>query len=184
MMAARGVLVPTLRASSSTIVVACRTQYVRCAPRSQIRSPALRSLKTVASQSRVQPTLLARVFDLAASNRPSPPWCATVARVHCSCDVRSVPEPPVRRPGEFGGGDGSHIEPEDPTRGARYREPSPSQGATQGQAPPQQSKQQPEAEEETRYEYVNPKTGERGGPRGPEPTRYGDWERKGRCSDF
>ena len=25
---------------------------------------------------------------------------------------------------------------------------------------------------------------ERGGPKGPEPTRYGDWERKGRCSDF
>ncbi|MGH8162694.1 MAG: DUF1674 domain-containing protein [Gammaproteobacteria bacterium] len=23
-----------------------------------------------------------------------------------------------------------------------------------------------------------------GGPRGPEPTRYGDWERKGRCIDF
>jgi len=23
-----------------------------------------------------------------------------------------------------------------------------------------------------------------GGPKGPEPTRYGDWERKGRCSDF
>nr|WP_211106507.1 succinate dehydrogenase assembly factor 4 [Nitrospirillum iridis] len=23
-----------------------------------------------------------------------------------------------------------------------------------------------------------------GGPAGPEPTRYGDWERKGRCSDF
>ena len=23
-----------------------------------------------------------------------------------------------------------------------------------------------------------------GGPRGPEPTRYGDWEVKGRCSDF
>ena len=31
---------------------------------------------------------------------------------------------------------------------------------------------------------VNPKTGERGGPRGPEPTRYGDWERKGRVTDF
>merc|ERR1719376_957340 len=27
---------------------------------------------------------------------------------------------------------------------------------------------------------VNPETGEVGGPRGPEPTRYGDWERKGR----
>ena len=23
-----------------------------------------------------------------------------------------------------------------------------------------------------------------GGPLGPEPTRYGDWERRGRCSDF
>ncbi|WAR00789.1 SDHF4-like protein [Mya arenaria] len=30
----------------------------------------------------------------------------------------------------------------------------------------------------------NPVTGEIGGPRGPEPTRYGDWERKGRVSDF
>nr|BAX24917.1 hypothetical protein [Oryza punctata]BAX24921.1 hypothetical protein [Oryza punctata] len=33
-------------------------------------------------------------------------------------------------------------------------------------------------------EYVNKATGEIGGPRGPEPTRYGDWERGGRCSDF
>jgi hypothetical protein len=32
--------------------------------------------------------------------------------------------------------------------------------------------------------YVNPVTGEVNGPRGPEPTRYGDWERKGRCYDF
>ncbi|XP_046673027.1 succinate dehydrogenase assembly factor 4, mitochondrial-like [Homalodisca vitripennis] len=31
---------------------------------------------------------------------------------------------------------------------------------------------------------TNPNTGEVGGPRGPEPTRYGDWERKGRVSDF
>ncbi|KAG6459295.1 succinate dehydrogenase assembly factor 4, mitochondrial [Manduca sexta] len=31
---------------------------------------------------------------------------------------------------------------------------------------------------------TNPETGEVGGPRGPEPTRYGDWERKGRVSDF
>ena len=31
---------------------------------------------------------------------------------------------------------------------------------------------------------INPKTGEMGGPRGPEPTRYGDWERKGRATDF
>ncbi|HYE48352.1 MAG TPA: DUF1674 domain-containing protein [Azospirillaceae bacterium] len=26
--------------------------------------------------------------------------------------------------------------------------------------------------------------GEIGGPAGPEPTRFGDWEQKGRCSDF
>lgn len=31
---------------------------------------------------------------------------------------------------------------------------------------------------------VNPQTGEIGGPKGPEPTRYGDWERKGRVTDF
>jgi len=31
---------------------------------------------------------------------------------------------------------------------------------------------------------TNPHTGEIGGPAGPEPTRYGDWERKGRVSDF
>ncbi len=28
------------------------------------------------------------------------------------------------------------------------------------------------------------KTPEFGGPEGPEPTRYGDWEKKGRCIDF
>jgi hypothetical protein len=26
--------------------------------------------------------------------------------------------------------------------------------------------------------------GEIGGPKGPEPTRYGDWEKGGRCTDF
>jgi hypothetical protein len=29
-----------------------------------------------------------------------------------------------------------------------------------------------------------PDTVEVGGPKGPEPTRYGDWERNGRCSDI
>jgi hypothetical protein len=29
-----------------------------------------------------------------------------------------------------------------------------------------------------------PKEKEIGGPKGPEPTRYGDWEVNGRCTDF
>lgn len=41
-----------------------------------------------------------------------------------------------------------------------------------------------EEEEEDDRAFVNPVTGEVNGPRGPEPTRFGDWERKGRCSDF
>ncbi|KAG7279345.1 hypothetical protein CRUP_001253 [Coryphaenoides rupestris] len=37
---------------------------------------------------------------------------------------------------------------------------------------------------EEKTKDANQKTKEQGGPRGPEPTRYGDWERKGRCIDF
>ncbi|HVF33820.1 MAG TPA: DUF1674 domain-containing protein [Candidatus Saccharimonadia bacterium] len=29
-----------------------------------------------------------------------------------------------------------------------------------------------------------PRPAESGGPKGPEPTRYGDWEKNGRCIDF
>ncbi len=38
------------------------------------------------------------------------------------------------------------------------------------------------AEEAAKATAPGPK--EIGGPSGPEPTRYGDWERKGICSDF
>jgi hypothetical protein len=31
---------------------------------------------------------------------------------------------------------------------------------------------------------VQPTVPEIGGPKGPEPTRYGDWEKGGRCTDF
>jgi len=31
---------------------------------------------------------------------------------------------------------------------------------------------------------AEPGTAEYGGPRGREPTRYGDWEKNGRCIDF
>jgi hypothetical protein len=33
-------------------------------------------------------------------------------------------------------------------------------------------------------EFKNPLTGEVGGPKGLEPTRFGDWEKGGRCYDF
>ena len=36
---------------------------------------------------------------------------------------------------------------------------------------------------DAKAEYPDPAF-ESGGPRGPEPTRYGDWERKGIASDF
>ena len=40
----------------------------------------------------------------------------------------------------------------------------------------------PEAKPEQVEKKPMPK--EIGGPKGPEPTRYGDWEQKGRCTDF
>ena len=54
------------------------------------------------------------------------------------------------------------------------------------------NKIQPEATTETADkdagQAVKPKEGEMpneiGGPKGLEPTRYGDWEQKGRCIDF
>jgi len=63
--------------------------------------------------------------------------------------------------------------------------------STAGSSPTKSDEQlqerHPDAEKEPLPEWpdgVNPHTGERGGPKGPEPTRYGDWERKGRVSDF
>ncbi len=40
------------------------------------------------------------------------------------------------------------------------------------------------AERRATADAVSPTTGEEGGPAGPEPTRYGDWERKGVAVDF
>ncbi len=49
--------------------------------------------------------------------------------------------------------------------------------------PPEGAGEKPhEAELESAREP--PTKTETGGPKGPEPTRYGDWERKGRCIDF
>lgn len=47
--------------------------------------------------------------------------------------------------------------------------------------PPANGNRQSDAAERPR---ADPKSGESGGPKGLEPTRYGDWERNGRCTDF
>ena len=48
--------------------------------------------------------------------------------------------------------------------------------------------QEATAAEPQAHRQVPPDATERpqevGGPKGPEPTRYGDWERAGRCIDF
>ena len=53
--------------------------------------------------------------------------------------------------------------------------------ATQGkdleQAKPQKPERQPALAKEAASQ-------EKGGPKGLEPTRYGDWENNGRCTDF
>ncbi|MDE2383677.1 MAG: DUF1674 domain-containing protein [Alphaproteobacteria bacterium] len=41
-----------------------------------------------------------------------------------------------------------------------------------------------EAEERRKKAAAKPLPPEQGGPNGPEPTRFGDWERKGIASDF
>ena len=48
----------------------------------------------------------------------------------------------------------------------------------------QQHVQEGEEDDEDMVEMFNDETGEWNGPRGLEPTRYGDWESKGRCWDF
>ncbi|MCC7198332.1 MAG: DUF1674 domain-containing protein [Gammaproteobacteria bacterium] len=51
-----------------------------------------------------------------------------------------------------------------------------------GQSPEQAA---PEREREPMDTVpVRPAVREVGGPQGPEPTRYGDWEKAGRCIDF
>ncbi|KAG7551866.1 hypothetical protein ISN45_Aa06g024960 [Arabidopsis thaliana x Arabidopsis arenosa] len=68
--------------------------------------------------------------------------------------------------------------------------PSPNQELNRNVKPDKNLQQNLQKEEEGEEEgkgggeFVNEDTGEIGGPRGPEPTRYGDWEQRGRCSDF
>ncbi|RYZ57608.1 MAG: DUF1674 domain-containing protein [Proteobacteria bacterium] len=55
-------------------------------------------------------------------------------------------------------------------------QPDPNAGAA--------SEPRADAPVESREALGEPRPREQGGPEGPEPTRFGDWERKGRCIDF
>lgn len=49
---------------------------------------------------------------------------------------------------------------------------------------PAQPAAMPKSDPEASQESGAPPPRELGGPPGPEPTRYGDWEKAGRCIDF
>ncbi|MCC7168386.1 MAG: DUF1674 domain-containing protein [Rhodospirillales bacterium] len=49
---------------------------------------------------------------------------------------------------------------------------------------PEPAKPQPEQAKVQTPEAPKPPPKEIGGQAGPEPTRYGDWEKAGRCTDF
>ena len=75
--------------------------------------------------------------------------------------------------------------------GERWLSNSVSKGTNQGQTDDMVEKSSTEEKQGVETDpfapfpdNVNPVTGEINGPKGPEPTRYGDWERKGRCIDF
>ena len=48
----------------------------------------------------------------------------------------------------------------------------------------EQKIEQAETQEKTTASQSDDKPIEKGGPKGPEPTRYGDWEMNGKCVDF
>lgn len=75
-------------------------------------------------------------------------------------------------------------------RDFRSHRPQPASPALSGA--PRKAGRRPDSEqlaraaEQKRREHEGPAAmpEEIGGPEGPEPTRYGDWERKGLCVDF
>lgn len=57
-------------------------------------------------------------------------------------------------------------------------------GARRAPPKPPSADQLARAAEQKQQERQRQRPPELGGPSGPEPTRYGDWERKGICVDF
>jgi homeobox protein ESX1 len=73
-------------------------------------------------------------------------------------------------------------DPSGPQPGRPVPEPNPGPPPAPDIDPPLPGEQRPPAGDPPKEEPVRLK--EVGGPKGPEPTSYGDWERKGRVSDF
>jgi hypothetical protein len=78
--------------------------------------------------------------------------------------------------------------PEHEARGAGEKKTTPGPQATgEAGARPQAAAAaavQPSAPADKRSGRAKEKVAEIGGPKGPEPTRFGDWERNGICVDF
>jgi hypothetical protein len=60
----------------------------------------------------------------------------------------------------------------------------PASGRRAGRDPAVPSSGAPRDEAAAQPRPIEQPAGETGGPKGPEPTRYGDWEKGGRCFDF
>ena len=63
-------------------------------------------------------------------------------------------------------------------------DPLPPGAATDKPLPPAALRALEEAARRRAAEHPDPPAAEKGGPSGPEPTRFGDWERKGLAVDF
>ena len=70
-----------------------------------------------------------------------------------------------------------------PERQAAQKVPSPDAKQAAVKAAAERAKAEAEARRKADAERAK-KERELGGPEGPEPTRYGDWEKKGICYDF
>ena len=75
-------------------------------------------------------------------------------------------------------------DPAAPAEAGTVADKSVDETATAGDPAEEAAGQAPGRPEDEGLKPPEQKPGEIGGPAGPEPTRYGDWEVGGRCSDF
>ncbi|XP_021909284.1 succinate dehydrogenase assembly factor 4, mitochondrial [Carica papaya] len=114
---------------------------------------------------------------------------SNLGRIFSSISDLSTPKinhfviPPVSRL-VFSSAPYSQIHPRENTEQKQQEDSFQGKLPNETQEDQRQDNEEDDDDDDDEEEYVNKETGETGGPRGPEPTRYGDWELKGRCSDF